>query len=60
MLVWIRIPLKPELMYTIFKNSVHPAKKTLHFTVRKINLLMLFNDITPIYSENHKKFVYTK
>jgi hypothetical protein len=39
----------------IFKNSVRTAKKTQHFTITKINSLMLFREIIAVYSENNKK-----
>jgi hypothetical protein len=35
-------PLKPKLVFTIYNNSVRTAKKTQHFTITKINWLMLF------------------
>jgi hypothetical protein len=39
----------------IYKNSVRTAKKTQHFTVRKINRLTLFKEIIAVYCENHTK-----
>jgi hypothetical protein len=50
-------PLKPHL---VFKNSVRTAKKTQHFTITKINWLMLFKKIIVVYSENHNKPINTK
>jgi hypothetical protein len=38
-----------------FKNSVRTAKKTLHFTVTKINWLTLFKEIIVVYSEKRTK-----
>jgi hypothetical protein len=38
-------PLKPKLVLIIFKNSVRTAKKTQHFTITKINWLMLFKEM---------------
>jgi hypothetical protein len=38
-------PLKPKLVFVIFKNIVRTSKRTPHFTITKINLLMLFNEI---------------
>jgi hypothetical protein len=35
-------PLKPKLVYMLFKNSVRTSKRTPHFTITKINWLMLF------------------
>jgi hypothetical protein len=52
--------LKLRLVYLIFKNSVCTAKKTPHFTITKINLLMLFKEIIADYSENHMKPINTK
>jgi hypothetical protein len=44
----------------IFKNSVRTAKKTQHFTIAKINWLMLFKEIIAVYSENHTEQINTK
>jgi len=44
----------------IFKNSVRTSKRTPHFTITKINWLMLFKEIIAVYSENHAKPVNTK
>jgi hypothetical protein len=51
--------LKPELV-NIVKNSVRTSKRTLHFTITKINLLTLFKEIISVYSENHTKPTNTK
>jgi hypothetical protein len=40
----------------VFNNSVCTTKKTQHFTVLKISLLMLFKDIITVYIENHMKY----
>jgi hypothetical protein len=40
-------------------NSVRTAKKTLHFTIAKINWLTLFKEIIPVYSENDIKSINT-
>jgi hypothetical protein len=48
-------PLKPKLVYIIFKNSVRTSKRTPHFTITKINWLMLFKEIIVVYSENDTK-----
>jgi hypothetical protein len=44
----------------IYKNSVRTAKKTQHFTVKKINRLMLFKEIIAVYCENRTKQINTK
>jgi hypothetical protein len=38
-------PLKPELVWTVYKNSVRTSKRTPYFTITKINWLMLFKEI---------------
>jgi hypothetical protein len=43
----------------LFKNSVRTSKRTPHFTITKINWLMLFKEIIAVYSENHKNNKYT-
>jgi hypothetical protein len=47
--------LRPKVFYIIFKNSVRTTKKTLHFTITKINWLTLFKEIIAVYSENLTK-----
>jgi hypothetical protein len=42
-----------------YNNSVCTAKKTQHFTITKINWLMLFKEIIAVYSENHTKRINT-
>jgi len=37
----------------LFKNSVRTSKRTPHFTITKINYLMLLKKIIPVYTENH-------
>jgi hypothetical protein len=44
----------------LFKNSVGTSKRTPHFTITKINWLMLFKEIIAVYSENHTNFINTK
>jgi hypothetical protein len=39
----------------LFKNSVRTSKRTPHFTITKINWLMLFKEIIAVYSENYTK-----
>jgi hypothetical protein len=41
-------------------NSVHTENETQHFTVTKINWLMLFKEIMPVYNENHTKNINTE
>jgi hypothetical protein len=53
-------PFKLKIVGIIFKNSVHTAKKIQHFTIIKINWLMLFKEIIPVYTENHRKCIITK
>jgi hypothetical protein len=49
---------KSKLIQIVFKNSVRTAKKTLHFTITKINWLTLFKEIIAVYSENRRKHEY--
>jgi hypothetical protein len=44
----------------MFKYSVHTSKRTPHFTITKINWLMLFKEIIPVYTETHKKTINIK
>jgi hypothetical protein len=45
----------------LFKNPVRTSKRTPpHFTITKVNWLMLFKEIIAVYSENHAKPVNTK
>jgi hypothetical protein len=53
-------PLKTKLAYILFKNSVRTSKRTPHFTITKVNWLMLFREIIAVYSENHAKPLNTK
>jgi hypothetical protein len=39
----------------LFKNSVRTSKRTPHFTITKINWLILFKEIIAVYTENHTK-----
>jgi hypothetical protein len=41
----------------LFKNSVRTSKRTPHFTITKINWLMLFKEIIAVYTEKHIKSV---
>jgi hypothetical protein len=47
-------------MYMLFKNPVCTSKRTPHFTITKINWLMLFKEVIAVYSENHAKPINTK
>jgi hypothetical protein len=47
-----------EARKIIFKNPVRIAKKTLHFTIIKINWLTLFKEIIAVYCENHTKSIH--
>jgi hypothetical protein len=53
-------PLKPKLVEIVFKNSVRTAKKTLHFTITKINWLTLFKELIVVYCENYTNHINTK
>jgi hypothetical protein len=44
----------------LFKNSVRTPKRTPHFTITKINWLILFTEIMAVYSENHATPINTK
>jgi hypothetical protein len=41
----------------LFKNPVRTSKRTPHFTIAKINWLMLFKEIIAVYSKNHTKSI---
>jgi hypothetical protein len=48
-------PMKPKIVYTVFKNSGRTAKKTQPFTITNINWLTLFKEIIHGESlETHK------
>jgi hypothetical protein len=40
--------------YILFNNSVRTSNKTLHFTITKTNLLMLFKRTITFYTENQR------
>jgi hypothetical protein len=48
-------PFEAEARPNIFNNPVCTSKRTLLFTNTKVNWLMLFKEITAVYSENHTK-----
>jgi hypothetical protein len=52
-------PLKPKLIYIIYKNSVCTSKRTTHFTIRKIKFLMMFKEIIVVYNENCTESINT-
>jgi hypothetical protein len=41
-----------EFKAEALKNSVRTAKRTQHFTITKINVLIMLKEIIPAYSEN--------
>jgi hypothetical protein len=43
-----------KLNYIIYKISVRSSKKTQHFTITKINCLMLFKEMIVVYSVKHE------
>jgi hypothetical protein len=52
--------LKQRLVFIIVENSVRTSKRTPHFTITKINWLMLFKEIIDVWNEKLKKCVNTK
>jgi hypothetical protein len=46
-------PIKPELVFAIFKYSVRASKRTPHFAITKINWLMMFEEVIAVFNENH-------
>jgi hypothetical protein len=54
------LPLKPKLVQIIINNSARSSKKTPHFTITKINWLLLFKKVIVVYSENHAGPINTK
>jgi hypothetical protein len=53
-------PLKPKLVYKVFKHSVCTSKRTAHFAGTKINWLTLFVEVITVYTENLTKLINTK
>jgi hypothetical protein len=45
-------PLMLMLIEIIFKNSIHPAKKTQHFTIAKFSWLTLLKEMFAVCSES--------
>jgi hypothetical protein len=41
-------PLKPKLVWIIFKDSIRTSKKTQNFTIRIISWLILFKEMIPV------------
>jgi hypothetical protein len=48
-----------EFIRIIFNNSARTAKRTQHFTVPRINCLILFKEVLADYSKNHMKPINT-
>jgi hypothetical protein len=44
----------------LFEYSVLTSKRTPHFTITKMKLLMLFKEIIAVYSEKYTKAINTK
>jgi hypothetical protein len=44
----------------LFKNPVRTSKRTPHFTITKINWLMLFKEVIAVCTKNHAKPINTK
>lgn len=51
-LIYSLNPLNPKLVLIIFKNPFL-IQKTRTITITKLSLLMLFNEIIAVYSENY-------
>jgi hypothetical protein len=49
---------KLKLVQIIFKNSVRASKRTPHFTITKINWLMLVKKVISVYDESHREFIH--
>lgn len=47
--------LKRKFAKIVFNDSVRTEKKTPHFTISKINLLIVFKELIAVYNKNHKK-----
>jgi hypothetical protein len=50
--------LKLNLAEIILKTSARTAKKTQDFSITKINLLMLFKEVTAVHSESYESHLY--
>jgi hypothetical protein len=48
---WNLGTISATLVFIVFKNPVRTSKRTPHFTITKINWLMLFKEIIPFYNE---------
>jgi hypothetical protein len=46
---------KSHLLIRLYKNSLFTTKTTQHFHITEISSLMLFEEITAVYSEYHIK-----
>jgi hypothetical protein len=45
-------PLNLNVAYSIFKNLVCTLDRTQQFTITKINVVLLFKEIIPVYTDN--------
>jgi hypothetical protein len=45
-------PLKAELLYVIYKNSVRTSQETHYVSATEPNRLMLFRETVAVYTEN--------
>jgi hypothetical protein len=48
-----------KLALIIFKDPVHTSKKTEHFTIKKLNFLMLLKKLIAVHAENYTKPINT-
>jgi hypothetical protein len=44
----------------VYKNWVHTTKRTPHFTIKRINWIMMFKNIFAVYNEKNKIPIKTK
>lgn len=52
-------PFDPWKLILILKNSVPTSQKTYCISITKTKQLMLFREISTVYSENHTKYINT-
>jgi hypothetical protein len=43
--------------HSLFEKSVRTSNRTPHFTIKKINWLMILKEIISLESENHRKHI---
>jgi hypothetical protein len=48
-----------KLALIIFKDPADTAKKTEHFTIKKLNFLMLLKKLIAVHAENYTKPINT-